>query len=202
MINQDYFDLSQAVITEDNVQRIAELIALKALKTLCKFPQKAFTHLYNGLIRDVYYSYNPEHTFSDAYDLVQTLICFLWENLGKRMDTIISINKKGTPLDVKRTCFKLVNKQINRYAFIFKKSQTTDSIMDMEYDFPDEINETQDYSKADELLEKMNLNQGQKDVLDCFMNGMSYHATARHLSIATSTIYRRRIRIQMIYNSL
>ena len=79
----------------------------------------------------------------------------LWENLGKRMDTIISINKKGTPLDVKRTCFKLVNKQINRYAFIFKKSQTTDSIMDMEYDFPDEINETQDYSKADELLEKM-----------------------------------------------
>ena len=88
MINQDYSDLSQAVITEDNVQRIAELIALKALKTLCKFPQKAFTHLYNGLIRDVYYSYNPEHTFSDAYDLVQSLICFLWEKAAFLQRTI------------------------------------------------------------------------------------------------------------------
>ena len=74
MIKKDYFNVSQAVISQDNVQRIAELISLKALKMLCQFSQKAFVKLYKGLIQDVYY---PTTTFSDGYDIVQTAICFL-----------------------------------------------------------------------------------------------------------------------------
>ena len=71
-----------------------------------------------------------------------------------------------------------------------------------EYVAPDTLHEQQDYSVVDETLEKMNLNQGQQDVLDCFMNGMSYRQVARFLDVAVSTVFRRRLKIQMIYNAL
>ena len=67
---------------------------------------------------------------------------------------------------------------------------------------PDELHEEQDYSVVDETLVKMNLNQGQQDVLDCFMNGMSYRKAARYLDVAVSTVFRRRLKIQMLYNAL
>ena len=68
-----------------------------------------------------------------------------------------------------------------------------------EYIAPDALQEQQDYSIVDETLAKMNLNQGQQDVLDCFINGMSYRKAASYLDIAVSTVLRRRVKIQMIY---
>ena len=98
MIKKDYFNVSLAVISPDNVQRIAELISLRALKMLCQFPQKAFSHLYKGLIRDVYYpDVYPNHIFSDGYDILQTVICFLCEHMGKRMDTTFLQTRKVIP---------------------------------------------------------------------------------------------------------
>ncbi|MBQ8284578.1 MAG: hypothetical protein IJX75_05765 [Clostridia bacterium] len=199
MITKTYFNVSQAVISQDNVQRIAELISLKALKMLCQFLQKAFVKLYKGLIQDVYY---PTTTFSDGYDIVQTVICFLCEYMGKRMDTVISIDKKGKPVDIKQACFKIVNHQVHKYTYIFNKFRSMDLPTEKEYVAPDKLQEEQDYSVVDETLAKMNLNQGQQDVLDCFMNGMSYRKAASYLGIAVSTVFRRRIKIQMIYNAL
>ena len=203
MIKKDYFNVSQAVISQDNVQRIAELISLRALKMLCQFSQKAFIRLYKGLIRDVYYpDVYPNHTFSDGYDILQTAICFLCEHMGKRMDTVISIDKEGKPVDIKRACFKIVNHQVHKYTYIFNKFRSMDLPTEKEYVAPDVLHEEQDYSVVDQKLQKMNLNQGQKDVLECFMNGLSYRKAASYLGIAVSTVLRRRIKIQMIYNAL
>ena len=203
MIKKDYFNVSLAVISPDNVQRIAELISLRALKMLCQFPQKAFSHLYKGLIRDVYYpDVYPNHIFSDGYDILQTVICFLCEHMGKRMDAIISTDKKGNPVDIKRACFKIVNHQVHQYTYVFNKFRSMDLPTEQEYVAPDTLHEQQEFSVVDETLEKMHLNKGQQEVLDCFMNGMSYRKTASYLDIATSTVFRRRLKIQMIYNSL
>ena len=199
MIKKDYFNTSHVVISQDNVQRIGELITLRALKMLCQFSQKAFVKLYKGLIQDVYY---PSTTFSDGYDILQTAICFLCEHMGKRMDTVISIDKKGNPIDIKRACFKIVNHQIHRYTYNFNKFRSMDLPTEKEYVAPEELHEQQDYSVVDETLEKMNLNQGQQDVLDCFINGMSYRQAARYLDVAVSTVFRRRLKIQMLYNAL
>ena len=203
MIKKDYFNVSQAVISEDNVQRIAELISLRALKMLCQFSQKAFVKLYKGLIQDVYYADEcANHTFSDGYDILQTAICFLCEYMGKRMDTVISIDKDGKPMDIKRACFKIVNHQIHRYIYNFNKFRSMDLPTEKEYVAPDMLHEQQDYSVVDETLSKLNLNQGQQDVLDCFMNGMSYRKAAAYLDVAVSTVFRRRLKIQMLYNAL
>ena len=203
MITKTYFNVSQAVISQDNVQRIGELISLKALKMLCQFSQKAFVKLYKGLIQDVYYADEcSTHTFSDGYDILQTAICFLCEHMGKRMDTVISIDKKGKPVDIKRACFSVVNHQVHQYTYIFNKFRSMDLPTEKEYVAPDKLQEEQDYSIVDETLTKMNLNQGQQEVLDCFMNGMSYRKAASYLGIAVSTVLRRRIKIQMLYNAL
>jgi hypothetical protein len=203
MTKKDYFNISQAIIFEDNIQRIAELISLKALKLLCQFSQKAFIFLYKGLIRDVYHSNYPNHIYSDGYDIVQTAICFLWEYLGKRMDTVISTDKKGNPVDIKRACFKVVNHQVHKYSYTFHKFRSLDLLpTEKEYVAPEVLQEQQDYSIVEETLEKMHLNQGQQDVLDCFMNGMSYRKTANYLDIAVSTVFRRRLKMQILYNSL
>ena len=203
MIKKEYFNTSHVVIAQDNVQRIGELITLRALKMLCQFNQKAFVRLYKGLIRDVYYADEcPTHTFSDGYDIVQTAICFLWEHKGKRMDTVISTNKKGEPVDIKRACFTVVNHHINTFVVRFNKFRSMDLPTEKEYVMPEQLHEEQDYSIVDETLSKMNLNQGQQDVLDCFINGMSYRQAARYLDVAVSTVFRRRLKIQMFYNSL
>ena len=203
MIKKDYFNTSLVVISQDNVQRIGELITLRALKMLCQFPQKAFVKLYKGLIQDVYYANeSPNHTFSDGYDILQSAICFLCEHIGKPMDTVIDTDKNGNPVDIKHACFKIVNHQINRYTYNFNKFRSIDSLTQNEYVVPEDLHEQQDYSVVEDTLAKMNLNQGQQDVLDCFMNGMSYRKTATYLDIAVSTVFRRRLKIQMIYNSL
>ena len=170
---------------------------------LCQFNQKAFVKLYKGLIRDVYYADEcSNHTYSDGYDILQTAICFLCEHMDKRMDTVISIDKEGKPVDIKRACFKIVNHQIHRYTYNFNKFRSMDLPTEKEYVAPDTLHEQQDYSIVDETLEKMNLNQGQQDVLDCFINGMSYRQAARYLDVAVSTVFRRRLKIQMLYNAL
>lgn len=203
MIKKDYFNTSHVVISQDNVQRIGELITLRALKMLCQFSQKAFVKLYKGLIQDVYYADEcPTHTFSDGYDILQTAICFLCEHIGKPMDTVIDTDKNGNPVDIKRACFKIVNHQIHRYTYIFNKFRSIDLPTEKEYVAPEKLYEEQDYSVVEDTLAKMNLNQGQQDVLDCFINGMSYRKTAAYLDVALSTVLRRRVRIQMIYNSL
>ena len=203
MIKKDYFHTSHVVISQDNVQRIGELITLRALKMLCQFSQKAFVKLYKGLIQDVYYAdESPNHTFSDGYDILQTAICFLCEHIGKRMDTVIFIDKEGKPVDIKRACFKIVNHQVHRYTYNFNKFRSIDLPTEKEYVAPDALHEQQDYSVVDETLEKMNLNQGQQEVLDCFINGMSYRKAAAYLDVAVSTVFRRRLKIQMIYNAL
>ena len=204
MIKKDYFNLSQTVISHDNVQRIGELITLRALKMLCQFNQKAFVKLYKGLIRDVYYpDVYPNHTFSDGYDILQSAICFLCEHMDKRMDTVISFDKKGNPVDIKRACFKVVNHQVHKYSYTFHKFRSLDLLpTEKEYVAPEVLQEQQDYSIVEETLEKMDLDQGQQDVLDCFMNGMSYRKTASYLDIAVSTVFRRRLKMQTLYNSL
>ena len=105
-------------------------------------------------------------------------------------------------MDIKRACFKIVNHQVHQYTYIFIKFRSMDLPTEKEYVAPDILHEKQDYSVVDETLNKMKLNQGQQNVLDCFINGMSYRQAARYLDVAVSTVFRRRLRIQMLYNAL
>ena len=74
--NNPYNVLSETISCE-NVQQIGEMLTLKALRGLSKYPRVCYQQLYLSYIQDLNRRNYPAHTFSDAYDLAQTAICFL-----------------------------------------------------------------------------------------------------------------------------
>ncbi len=87
-------NLLNEVIT-DNVQMLAEMIAIKALKTVASHSNSKLDYLYKRLLFDVYKRNTPNHKFSDGYDLAQTAVIFLWEHKGKKLSDYYGKDGKG-----------------------------------------------------------------------------------------------------------
>lgn len=66
----------------------------------------------------------------------------------------------------------------------------------------EEPQEEPDYTVVDETIAKLNLSDGEHDVLNCYLNGMGFEQTVAYLSVAVSTVWNRRKRIQRKYNFL
>src|SRR5574344_468859 len=104
-------------ITKENVQRLGELIAVRALKTVAVHSDNRIVYLYKGLLRDVYHSAKDvSDTYSDGYDLAQTAICFLCGFIGKTLGDAYKTNKHGKIVTIKRACYTEVNKGIYRLS--------------------------------------------------------------------------------------
>lgn len=126
------------VITAENVQTIAERIAVKALKT-CLQTGKGYTPdeaekarkkgknpnasgnfnflygLYCGLIGDITERKNGKQPFSDGYDVAQTAAALLCGYIGKGLHDNAGngeTDKNGNPVDILRATFRAVNRYI------------------------------------------------------------------------------------------
>lgn len=62
-----------------------------------------------------------------------------------------------------------------------------------------EQKEEADYTKYDEIMEKLKLNKGEKETLDCYMAGIDFTKQATLFALNLSTIWRRRKSAQMKY---
>ncbi len=70
---------NDTVITEDNVQKIGEAIAISSVRTLAIRSGGKLDLLYKSLLYDVN-KRRESDVYSDGYDVAQTAICFLWEH--------------------------------------------------------------------------------------------------------------------------
>ena len=125
MKNLQIYKILKEPISETNVNRISELIVLRAIRTHCGYDRK-YDKLYKGLLSDMFKSKGEEHTFSDAYDLVQDVNIFLLSYLGRQVDEVLYFDKKGFPITICKACYKIVD----HYAWI----QTRDSRIYCELD--------------------------------------------------------------------
>lgn len=108
------------IITNDNIQNIANAITLKALKTVYQRSGQDFIlKLYNGLVADCIAltvepsKLNTKFAFSDGFDLSQTAILYLLDYLGKNLlDYNGNVDKNGKPITIIKGCFKVVNNAI------------------------------------------------------------------------------------------
>lgn len=100
-------------ISFENVQLMGEMITLKTLRGRYAYARYSLEWLYVGLVKDLNRSSNPAHIFSDAYDLVQTAICFLCEFVGKNLNDVYMI-KNGQEITIKRAAYMLVGRHIDR----------------------------------------------------------------------------------------
>ena len=176
------------------------MIALKTLRGRYAYARYALEWLYVGLVKDLNRGNNAHHVFSDAYDLVQTAVCFLCEFVGKSLNDVYMI-KNGQEITIKKATYSLVSRLIDRMRRHFDRScniELCSEELSVEIDYYEE----KDYTEVDNKIEFLNLKPRDRAVLDCYMAGMTCNEIADFLDIDRITVWRRRTRAQVKYKAL
>ena len=194
------YDVLSETISFENVQQIGELITLKCLRGYCAYSRQNFEKLYTGYVRDLNRRNYPTHTFSDAYDLAQTAICFLCEFIGKELTDVYTV-KNGKVITIKQATYTLVSRYVDRMRRNNRRTCDIDNYaesLSVEIDYYEE----KDYTAVDNTIESLNLKARDRVVLDCYFAGMTCNEIAEFLDIDRVTVWRRRQRAQVKYKAL
>ena len=194
------YSVLSETISFENVQQIGELITLKALRGFLAFSRQSFEKLYIAYVKDLNRLNYPTHTFSDAYDLAQTAICFLCDFIGKELTDVYTI-KNGQEITIKQATYSLVNRLIDRMRRHLDRScniELCSEELSVEIDYYAE----KDYTDVDKKIERLGLKPRDRTVLDCYMAGMTCNEIAEFLDISRITVWRRRTRAQVKYKTL
>ena len=194
------YSVLSEIISFENVQQMGEMITLKTLRGRYAYARYAFEWLYVGLIKDLNRDNDTHHVFSDAYDLVQTAVCFLCEFVGKSLTDVYTV-KNGQEITIKHAVYNLVSRHVNRMRRHNRRS------CDIDY-FAEELSvdidhcQEKDYTEVDNKIKLLNLKPRDRVVLDCYMAGMTCCEIAEFLEIDRVTVWRRRQRAQIKYKAL
>ena len=200
MLQNNPYNVLSETISFENVQQIGELITLKCLRGYCAYSRRNFEKLYTGYVRDLNRRNYPSHTFSDAYDLAQTAICFLCEFIGKDLTDVYMV-KNGKIITIKHAVYTLVSRHVDRMRRNNRRACDIDNYaetLSVEIDYYEE----KDYTAVDNTIESLNLKARDRVVLDCYFAGMTCNEIAEFLDIDRVTVWRRRQRAQVKYKAL
>lgn len=187
------------VIAADNIKRIGELIALLTIRTVMCRSGKDLYRLYDGLIKDCNKSNDSLAEYSDGYDIAQTAMLFLCEYIGKRLGDNY-MTARGNVISIKQACFRFTDRYLDK-QFTRHLAHTTaisDNVASSHITFIDDESNN-DYTAVYALIERMNLTQGEYDVLCAYMSGLTYLEVTRLLKVNRTTIWRRRMKMQKKY---
>ena len=194
------YNVLSEIISFDNVQQMGELITLKCLRGYSAYSRRNFENLYTGYVRDLNRRNNPEHIFSDAYDIAQNAICFLCEFIGKELTDIYTV-KNGKVITIKQATYTLVSRHVDRMRRYNRRACDIDYFaesLSVEIDHYEE----KDYTEVDNKIERLGLKPRDRVVLDCYFAGMTCCEIAEFLDIDRVTVWRRRQRAQVKYKAL
>ena len=202
MKNLEIYKTLKERISFENVNRISELIVLRAIRTHCGYDRK-YDKLYKGLLSDMFKSKGEEHTFSDAYDLVQDVNIFLLSHIGRQVDEVLYFDKKGFPITICKACYKIVD----QYAWsVFRDSKNCVSLIDaVKYEtIPDMLYDKEEsFENVEQLITNMKLSEAEHQTLMLFFNGLHTNVEiAKILGVTTNAIFYRRKRLQNKYLQL
>lgn len=192
----DESELFAEPISQDNVKLMGEMIALQTLRTAKRFDFKVADALYVDLIKDLHHMNEIEYMISDAYDLAQTAICFLYEHIGSNVYDVRCKDSKGACISIKLACYREVDAELSKLR---KKAQCTEYIDFTDYkalpmDPVDCFEKAEwDYAKADALLNAMHLNTIETALLNCIVNKMLQSEITAKLNIGRGCLnYRKK----------
>ena len=179
------YEILDEKISPDNVMRMGELLALSALKIMCG--HKMLHRMYANLARDIDYKDLDGYVLTDSYDLAQEAALFLCGYMGKSYA-------------IRRMCSKILCHKLYEEWKIKRYTDSTEDLHRNQEPFADfEQEQETDYTKYDEIMEKLNLNKGEKETIECYMAGIGFTEQAKLFALNLSTIWRRRKGAQMKY---
>ena len=187
------------VITENNVQKMGEVIALCAIKTVIVRGGKDLHNLYKGLLHDVNRSENDMSRYSDGYEIAQEAMLFLCQHMGKRLDDVY-YTKTDRKTTIKQACFSVADRYLAK-NFVSPMLNTT-SLNEQIKTEPETIldyEQKNDYTAFDGLISKMHLTAVEHETLSILMAGFSMLQIGRILNVNRTTIWRRQNSIRKKY---
>ena len=187
------------VISAENVQRMGEVIALCAFKTVIVRGGKDLHNLYKRLLRDMNRADDDISHYSDGYEIAQEAMLFLCQHMGKRLDDVY-ITKTGKKITIKQACFSVadrylaknyVNPMINTTSLNEQITTEPETILDDE--------QKNDYTAFDGLISKMHLTAVEYETLSILMAGFTMLQIGKILNVNRTTIWRRQNSIRKKY---
>ena len=155
------YEILDEKISPDNVMRMGELLALSALKIMCG--HKMLHRMYANLARDIDYKDLDGYVLTDSYDLAQEAALFLCGYMGKSVfDTCID-PKSGKTYAIRRMCSKILCHKLYEEWKIKRYTESAEDLYRSKEPFADfEQKQKTDYTKYDEIMEKLNLNKAKR----------------------------------------
>lgn len=195
------------LITGENVQTLAEIVAVKALKTNLssgkgKTADEYQKHidnggkvatggnfnflwkLYSGLVKDI----AERQSLSDGYDIVQEIAVFLCGYIGKYTTDNADNGEKdkdGNPVDIWRMAFRVANRyimgerqKVYKVAYVDEIDESGNRLF---YEIPEswDLPTITDYKRVMEIINALNLTERQMQVLRYRMRGVAVDNTAK-----------------------
>ena len=196
-------ELFDEPISAGNVKLMGEMIALQALRTVKKYDFRIADKLYIGLIKDLHHMNGVGYIVSDGYDVAQTAICFLYQFVGLTVHEIYGKDRKGKEITIKLACYR----EVNRFIDLLRNRPDRRGTLVESIDFTnykalpvDPVNcfehEQTDYTKADEIIEALQLSALELAILDCYMNGMVQSEVCAELGIGRGKVNSRNASVQ------
>lgn len=192
----DESELFAEPISQDDVKLMGEMIALQTLRTAKRFDFKVADALYVDLIKDLHHMKEIDYMISDAYDLAQTAMCFLYQFVGKNVYDVCCKDMKNKDISIKLACYREVDAELSKLR---RKAQSTEYIDFTDYkalpmDPVDCFEKAEwDYTKADEILNAMHLNTIETALLNCIMSKMLQAEITAELKIGRGYLnYRKK----------
>ena len=193
-VKRDFKVLTEQ-ISPENIEVMAELIAMRETKTLIGFMGYHAEKAHKKLCKDIFCKDMPEYVLSDSYDLVQSVALFLCGHCGKYLDDFLYISEKGKQITIKMECYLIITRMLSKRYRLMQKYQSLEAakgkgeISCMEETETEYQQESKEDSLIDEITAALNLTENMSFALDCRMSGMSYPEIAKRLSRAVSTVY-------------
>ena len=190
-------------ISDSNVRLMGEMIALQALRTVMPYDYEVVSKLYNGLIKDLNRISQIDYTITDGYDYAQLAICFLYQFKGHYVSDIYGKDRNGKYITIKTACYRAVDKELMHFRKDIARNRQFE--LSNKHDIPDPRDcfddKTEDYAKADKLLEDLHLTESELETLNCCMNKMKRSEIAAELGITIHGVRYRKLRIKQKYNA-
>ena len=181
------YEVLEEKISPDNIVRIGELLALGALKYMCR--HKMLHGMYADLARDIAYKDVEGYVLTESYDLAQEAAMFLCGYMGMTVNDV----KDGEQFTIRRLCNKTLCHKIYELWKLKRYTESMDALPRNREPFAEfGCDKETDHTKHDKLMAKLRLTKGEKETIECYVAGISFTEQAKLLSVNLSTIWRRR----------
>jgi len=179
-------------ITAETVKQLGEMLTVLGMKAYRRYNvSPVIDRLYRELNLDINRSYREGYTFSDAYDIVQEIICFLCEHMGRDLDNLIEVGGGDTRLKkewitIGHKCFRIVAQMVYKRRTGIERAVDIDECLDLA--MCEELEQGAGCPVVDKTIESMGLTEIQERVLLYLMDGNTHAEIAGFMGVCRGAI--------------